>query len=199
MLETPPKRVRAGFSLAIVTLVVILGWVLLSSLACLRAHVPAILLGFALLGAILLLCQRRKGSTSDVPIDQIKNQAATESEHPLAFLGNSRYWGRVVIFSTVCIFVVCHFLMSPKETIKPQPGRKVAAKVAQPPPLAPVIEFPDLKLTGFVCNGTNSVAVINGSTIGIGQGVENVTLVAVETWGAIVEMNGAKKLIAFGD
>lgn len=204
MLETPSKRVLAGFSLAIVTLVVAVGSMLLSALDYLHAYVPTILLGFGLLGAIILLRQRRNASAFDVSVDQVQYGDDTKDESPLRFLSKSGYWGWVILVSAVPIFILCHLLMSSKETIKSQPRPKsVAAKVALPPPpapvTAPVTKFPDLKLTGFVCNGTNSTAVVNGSTIGIGRGVENVTLVAVESWGVIVEMNGVKKVIPLGD
>src|ERR1043166_7510614 len=99
MLKTPSKRVRAGFSVAIVTLVVVLGSLLLSKLDCLRAHVPTILLGFGLAGAILLFSRGRKTSSPEVPVDPIQDEAVTESEHPLAFLGKSGYWGWVILIS----------------------------------------------------------------------------------------------------
>ena len=106
MLETPPKRVRAGFSLAIVTLVVIFGSLVLSALDPLHVYLSIILLGFGVLGVVLLLCDRRKTPATVVPTDQIQDGAVTESEHPLAFLGRTGYWGWVVIVSAAFTFFV---------------------------------------------------------------------------------------------
>ena len=198
-METPSKRVRAGFSLAIEALVIIFGSLLLSKKDGLHVYVLPILLGFSLGGVGLLVWGRLRSHSAERREERSPDTKDIDTEQPLAFLASFAYWGWVILISILPIAFLCHLLVPPAETVDCRPRARVAARVALPP--EPVIvrqvKFPDLKLTGLVFNGTNSTAVLNGSTVSVGRRLEDITLLKVERWGVIVEMNGVQKMVRF--
>jgi hypothetical protein len=109
-------------------------------------------------------------------------------EEVLNFHRNPHYWG-VVLMATGCIvYVFCPPYM---------PERPLVVARTPPPVVAEpeIIEFPNLKVSAVVVNGTRSSATINGSVVWLGEDVNGVTLVDVSESSVIVELKGIHKEI----
>lgn len=112
--------------------------------------------------------------------------------HPLAFLGHAKYWGVILVLSGGTLYLMCALV-----------HRKPAAPTPPPPTKAPVVEakpvvvtFPELQLQGLVNNGTNSTAIINGTTLCIGEVIGDVRLIAIGREEVTVELAGQTKVLA---
>jgi hypothetical protein len=191
MKMTLSKRVRAGFSLALLIVLTVFASFILANVGLFRSHLLPIVIGIAVAGLILLAASAI-GPRSESPVaPDDEPPESYESEHPLAFFRNRSYWGGLLLASALPIFYFSQYLTAPH---KPPPPPKV---VQTPKPAAPTpVEFPDLKVEGYVLNGPHSTVVLNGRTVGVGEGVEGVKVIAIELWGVAIEMDGNRKWLS---
>ena len=66
----------------------------------------------------------------------------------------------------------------------PKPG------VPAPPPPRPVVRFPDLTVQGLTVSGSNSSSVINGRVVHLGEQVEGVQVIEIDSEGVGVVLDG---------
>ena len=122
---------------------------------------------------------------------------ADRLDRPLAFFSTLLYWGFILVTAAYPILYFSEYLYrqrhpppAPVQASAPAP----AAVTPVPAPAAPpVAEFPPLKVGGFICNGPRSTVVLNGRTVALGESVEGVKVVAIETFGIAVELDGRRK------
>jgi hypothetical protein len=136
----------------------------------------------ATVAAVLLLIQFRSYFTRSDPMEVLR------------FYRNPHYWG-VVILAVSAIIAVAVPLRHPLAKPTPPPVVVVAPKPVPPPvvvepepPKAPT--FPELEVTGVVLNGPRSTAVINGSTVMLGEDIQGTRLVRVSETFIQVELKG---------
>jgi hypothetical protein len=71
--------------------------------------------------------------------------------------------------------------------------------VAKAPPPAPPAIWPGVKLTGMVKLGGTAAALINGRIVAPGESIEDVTLIRVNTEGALLRFKGEERLLRVGE
>ena len=111
------------------------------------------------------------------------------------FLKQYTHWGVILTLSAGLLYFMSTLLSAkPKPPLAPgpPPKRKV---VVEPAVVEPVVTFPALKLQGINFNGAHSLALINGTTLAIGERVDQVRLVSVSPDKATVEMGGETNLL----
>jgi cytoskeletal protein RodZ len=69
----------------------------------------------------------------------------------------------------------------------------VTAAITQP---KPAVNFPRLNLQGIYLRGTNSSAIINGRSVPLRGAVDGVVVVAIDSKGVTVELDGQSKVLA---
>jgi hypothetical protein len=147
--------------------------------------------GFVLSGVVLLLCSMRADLAAAAPGRFLAHTVT--SEHPLGFFKSSKYWGWILVLAS---FPMCFYSQKHTEPLVVLARTVTPAKPPQPvtPPAAPAapaaLPFPKLSVTGIICNGARSTAVINGMTTALGSKVEGVKVVVIERWGITAELEG---------
>jgi len=169
-------------------------------LTALRPYSQCVVLGIALLGAAVLIIGRWASIAEQAPQKALV-ASVDYGEHPLFFFKRADYWGWILILSAIPIFFLSHHLCKPlvvKARTVSKPTIQLEVAAVEPPAPEPVVvtKFPELNVNGLVCNGTRSTAVVNGLTVGIGEKVDGVRVVAIERWGITVEMAGRERHVS---
>jgi len=195
---THQRKVLIGFSLAL-TVALTGGFLqLLVLVSALRARSLWAVLAVAVFGLAFLALGRSGFDDADTAPRKALTTSEYDEEHPLSFFKKLSYWGCILILSVVPMFFVSQRLNNPlKVSARPMSKAKVEAVAAaaetSAKPAATKPKFPQLTLTGMICNGPRSTAAINGQTVKLGERIEGVQLVAVERWGITVEMDDHQK------
>jgi len=106
-------------------------------------------------------------------------------EHPLLFLRSLRYWGMILVVSTLPVYS----FSSLRHSRATDPRASVAdAK--------PAVVFPPLELHGLILNGAKSSAIINGEVLFIGEGIGTVQLISVDGEQVTVALEGQTKVLS---
>jgi hypothetical protein len=167
---------------------------LLAHVGLLLPHLHVAVASIAVVGLALLVGGRWKNTASTIgqSSDTDESSESRVSEHPLAFFKKTGYWGWILLVSAIPIFFLTKVLCVTEAST--QRNAAPVARVEKPAVQEAVpVEFPLLKLSGFVCNGPKSTAVVNGTTLQVGANFEGVRIVAIEPSGVIVEMGGCQK------
>jgi hypothetical protein len=177
------KLTRLFVTLAIVSIAGLAGVETYGYVPSLRERLLQSVSVLAAVAAVLLLVQLRSYSTK------------SDSMEVLRFYRNPHYWG-VVILSVAAIISVAVPLRHP--LAKPAPPPPPVVVVPPMPATPPVVEpapprpptFPTLHVTGVVLHGPRSTAVINGSTVMLGEDIMGTRLVNVHETFIQVELKG---------
>ena len=110
---------------------------------------------------------------------------STVLDHPLVFLRNLTYWGIIMIISAGMLYS-----LNASHIARHKPAITRAVAIAK----APVV-FPALALQGLIFDGAKSSALINGHVVGIGEGIGNVKVVAINQDHVEVELEGQTKML----
>jgi hypothetical protein len=103
-------------------------------------------------------------------------------ENPFIFLRSLKYWGVILVVTTVVMYV--------QNALSRKPAIVVEAR-----PAAPVVVFPELQLEGLTLNGAKSSALINGQVLFVGEEIGRVKLLAIEGNRATVGLEGQTKVL----
>jgi len=196
---TNQRKILIGFSLALLVVLTVGCSFSLVMIAALRPYAQWAVMSHALIGISLLALGRSLGSKGHDTQRKALDPTPDQEEHPLYFFKKIDYWGWMLVLSALPIFFLTQHLGRPMVVqARAMPKLKVVIESPAPAPApAPVVmtKFPPLKVKGLVCNGSRSTAVVNGLTVGIGEKVEGVKVVAIERWGITVEMEGRERNI----
>jgi hypothetical protein len=107
-------------------------------------------------------------------------------EEILQFHRNPHYWGTALLASAAVVLAIQN-----RENIVPV--RAKAPQVEEPKPVE--IVWPKLRVTSVVLNGDRSSALVNGTDLWLGQGIQGVKLVGVTESNIVVESGGQQKAI----
>jgi hypothetical protein len=186
------QKIRAGLYLSITALFTISISALIAWVSFFQACVLQIVLGFVGLGGLLViggLAQRRVGrgkAGETSPAEEF------DQSHPLGFFRRMDFWGAAFLVSAgPILFLNREYLRKPVSA----PVPVVARPVAPAAPIAVPVQFPEMRLQGFVCNGDKSTAVIDGHTVQIGEMHEGVRIVAIGPGGVVLELSGVTNLL----
>ena len=161
-----------------------------------QRHLAAVCAVLACFGLIEAFMRRGRQSAAERPPKG--NDAAAETDsanHPFAPVFSLSSTGLVTIMAAAAIYVFVSALNRP-----PQQPPLVAASESAPPKTnspAPVV-FPPLDLDGLAYSGEHPTAIIQGCTVGIGDYVEGVRVVAIGKEGVTVELEGEQAVLRLG-
>jgi len=181
MKQTVTSRARVGFAIAIGAAAGVLEAVLANNFETLiraRSTFCLIMAGFGLLIALAGFLIERKSSAPD---------------HPFAFLTSLRYWGTIIVLSTIGLYTFDTLIRTWQVHARPEP-EAVHPTIVQ---AQAVVKFPPLQLEGVVLNGAKSSAVINGQVVFLGEGIGNVLLVSVAANSVEVALDGQTNELTF--
>lgn len=201
---TVVTKCRVGFLIATVAVSTIAGEAVLRRFDFLARNDVLVFIGVGLLGFIVWLAGRvREARSAESTPVQDPPVGEADVEHPLAFLGNLKYWGSilVVLAATLSCFsnlrqqkpvVLVHARPLPVNTVT---VTNVITNVVTIPNVAPRLVFPSLQLHGVVVNGSKSSAVINGRVLWLGEAISNAVLVAVDSEHVLMAMEGHTNIL----
>ncbi len=189
-------RSRIGFLVALVAFFTIAGEVALTNSDFLSRNDTFVCTGVGLLGFLGWLTGRVREArgVESPPVQDVPAEEA-DAAHPLALFGSLKGWGVILVLlagTLACLVtwhrhkpdLVVHARPLPVTTIT---ETNVVVTITNE---APRLVFPSLELQGVVVNGAISSALINGRVLGLGDGISNAVLVAVDPGHALVAMEG---------
>jgi len=188
---------RFGLTMGVIVVGTSLGLVAFRYIKIIQPYLLPAAIGLGILSAALY-CFRFKQSGRDLTEEEI-----------LQFYLNPGYWSFVTIVTTVLTCVLFTTLFTEQQEVKPPVAQAPKSKPAEatPPPKPeepePEVvlpqEFPRLEVSGVVCNGTNSSAVINRHTVHLGETINGVTVVEILPETVVVELAQSRKTLALGE
>lgn len=194
---TNQRKILVGFSLSLMVIITMLSAAALLLIVPLRPYAMFVCICVAGYGFFLLIwAASHRDSNSQQPAT-LPDPGA--NEHPLAFFSKSAYWGWILLLSAIPIYFVsqriCRPMVVQARTI-PKPKPQVVEVASEPTNAPPEkVKFPRLVVRGVVCNGDHSTAVVNGSTVRVGERVERVRVVSIERWGIVAELEGCERFV----
>ena len=169
---------RVGFSVAVVALITIGGSALLWYVEASDHLVMAACAAFAVAG----LFSWAKGRHRVEEVQEWTQGERTGEEeggegNTMDFVKRYTYWGMMLILSASLLYVTAAFF---HKAPKPKPVLpRARPRAPEPQPAKPAVTFPALKLQGLDVNGSKSLAVIDGVSVGLGENLGPVKLVEV--------------------
>jgi len=216
------NKSRLGFSITLISVATFLGVLANPRKMISPGTLAYICIGVAGLGLVLWLVGQfiQRPRRQDEFITTSPGVEPEEQEDPrghwLSEFTSFRHLGFVLVASAAAVFCLAPKQgadlsgvtvvaarpatpPSPSKTPPPQ-AKSRPAKTNSPPATAesavpaPVV-FPKLKLAGIIMNGSASTAVINGRTVQVGDYVEAVKVVVIESKTVTVEFSGERMTI----
>lgn len=178
---------RIGFSVAVVTVITIGGSATFWSLNASGRVVATACFTFAVAGVLCLTAGHCR--PAEAGAWSLKDDTAAKQEDEgrgLRFLKHYTDWGMILVLSAGLLYLTSAFFRARPKPPQPKPQLAVTK---------PAVVFPPLKLQGLEFNGSKSLALIDGMTIGVGQSIGSVKLVEVGRDCVKVEMGGETRVL----
>ncbi len=180
-------KARIGFSIAVIALATVVGVSAVKLLAIGHPLVVTVALVTALIGVAVWLIGQLRSKRANARTAGAANQRVLGAA--FAFLRVPTYWGAILCLVSFTVGGYSAFELL-REWLNRPVSVKAVPVIEQSVVEEPIRPLPRLAVTGIVVDGSNSTAVINGRVIEIGEWIEGVQLVDVQTDGISVVWQG---------
>lgn len=168
------RRTRIGVSIAICAVIAGSEYAALKQFTIVQKHGAIICIAFVVTGVIAWI----------IGWYNRHENIGSGATHPLSILGQSRFWGLILILSSA----LNYFALAYRQ---PAPfSSPIIAKAKQP------LAFPTMKLNGLVFREHNSSAIINSQTYHIGDLIGHARITAIDRESVTVELAGTKQVVS---
>jgi hypothetical protein len=185
------RSTRFGAGIGLICFFTIVGVGLLAWLVPIQDGRDRILISLASLGSVLVLWR---------PSSYFREASADEVLH---FCMDPHYWGVIFLFSSAAIYGSLPLLHPATKhqplVVRARTRTESPTPAAKPEPDPEPPEFPPLKVTGVIINGTRSSAVVEGRAIMLHERIEKMELVEVTERGITMELRGFKHSYRIGE
>jgi hypothetical protein len=187
------KRTRAAMTVVAIIFLGIVSCCIYRIVALMSSYAFVAIVVMAVTGIVLIAIEPKSDS-------QELNELRI-----LRFYRSKRFYGIVVTITSAVVMIFALLTAQPAHakarslpSLPPPEPAQALAEPVRPAEMAPP-EFPYLKVTGMILNGTNSSALINGRTIRLGDYIEDVKLVDIHEDYIEVQLKGFQRFVPRAD